>query len=365
MSELLPPVNGSCSEMDSVLSYASPVRRVSRLAVWSMWMGIAGIFTAVFGIGLLVGAAGLVVGIMALVRIGANPETLDGKRYAVAGIVLGGICVPVLIFALMKPSIGRPAEMAYRSSCQANLRGIAQMMALYANDNGDVFPVVPFAAFGPANGGTFEVTGGATDAAAMTVMETPGNPVAGSPLAGPWLLVLNGMASSKQFICHSDANADLAAHAPSTDATGNYFLMFQAGDQISYSFAYPYTREGKVGGWWKNTADGSVPVASDMAPVPGTGSPKRVLSASGGAAGNSGNHKGVGQNVAFGDNHVDFVRSTAVGQSGDNIFTVSGKIGGSAAGTAPTLAPINIDGTPGNYDTVMVPEWNLDTGKLW
>ncbi len=69
--------------------------------------------------------------------------------------------------------------------------------------------------------------------------------------------------------------------------------------------------------------------------------------------------------MVYGDSHVDFDRTPAVGQGGDNIFTSSGGATGSPTGIAPRLGPINVGGIPGGYDTLMVPARNLDTGKLW
>lgn len=348
-----------------------PLAKTSGMALASMILGIVGIVTGCLGIGILLAIVGLILGIVSLNAINRNPARLGGKGYAIAGIVLGAaglVTVPVMI-AVMLPALRRAKEMANRSVCAANLRGIGQSMAVYASSNANAFPVVPYAPYGPSNGGTMAgLTGGTNSTAAIAKMYAPGSAVAGSPLAGPWVMVMNGQLPPKQFICRSDANAEFDSPARTTDAGGSYFMMFQADNQVSYSFAYPYTPDGRVGGWWRNTADASLPLASDMAPLNGTGKPARdVAAGAGGREGNSGNHLGEGQNVVFGDYHVDFARTSRVGGvSGDNIFTVSSGSGGSPTGTAPKLAPIRVGGgSLGNYDTVMVPERDLDTGKLW
>src|SRR5580704_17526467 len=93
MSDWSPVTKGAGSETDLVLNYASPERRVSRLAIWSMWLGIIGILTSVFGIVLLIGPIALVTGIISLVLINMNPMLLRGKGYAVAGMVAGPLAL--------------------------------------------------------------------------------------------------------------------------------------------------------------------------------------------------------------------------------------------------------------------------------
>ena len=339
---------------ERALDYPSPQERICSWGLLALGLGAGGVLTAMLMVGGVLGLGAIVFGFVALFEIGHDPLRKGGKGFAWVGIALG--IAAVLLSAIVVPSIGRPKSGYGRGMCAANLRGIVQSMAVYASSENDAFPVVPYAPFGATNGGTMVATG------VMADMFKPGSPVAGSPLAGPWMLVANGYVATKQFLCRDDPWAKARAGSP--DAAGNDYLMFQEDDQISYSFAYPWTPEGKVGEWWKETDDASLPIASDMAPVPGTGKPKRDLAVAGKQ--NTGSHDGTGQNVAFGDNHVEFERETSVGQRGDNIYTVSGDLKrGSPAGFAPTLAPIRVGGTPGNYDTVMVPERNLDTGKLW
>jgi hypothetical protein len=352
---------------DSVLAYGERQPKLSAMALTSMILGIIGVVTLLCaGIGLLPGIVALILGIISLVAINREPQRLGGKGFAIAGIVLGGmsfLALPLLI-AILLPSLGRARELANRGTCSANLRGIVQSMAVYGVDNMDAYPVVPFAPYNSANAGTgpaLAVSG--TPAQAVESMYKPGSPVAGAPLAGPWILVMDGSIATRQFLCKSDK--DGTAPAMSSDSTGSNYVQFQADNQISYSFDYPYTHDGKVGGWWRNETDASLPIAADMAPLTGTGKPKRDVAAPGTRAGNSGNHGGEGQNVVFGDNHVEFKNSSAVGQGGDNIYTLSGMAGGAPVGVAPKVGPLDVDGTPGNYDTVMVPERDLDTGKLW
>jgi hypothetical protein len=189
-----------------------------------------------------------------------------------------------------------------------------------------------------------------------------GSPQNGSPLAGLWVLVVRGDVASKQFLCKSDGH--VRGPAALNGPTGGAYTNFQSDDQISYSVSYPYDSDGKVGKWWSASMDASLPILSDMAPLQGTGRPARDVTASGKTA-NSLTHQGDGQNVAFGDAHVEFARLPNVGQNADNIFTM-GMTGPTERGTQPRPGvPMTITGSPGGYDVLMVPARNEDTGGLW
>jgi hypothetical protein len=153
------------------------------------------------------------------------------------------------------------------------------------------------------------------------------------------------------------------------DKAGRYHDNFQNGNQLSYSIAYPWMADGSAAPYWKATIDASIPLMSDVAPLQGTGTPPGlaadVIAKPLTRSANSANHEGDGQNVVFGDNHVEFTRLPTCGQSSDNIFTSSGspstgplEFGGIPAGTAaPTLTA-----TKAPYDIVMLPVRNSTTG---
>jgi len=102
-----------------------------------------------------------------------------------------------------------------------------------------------------------------------------------------------------------------------------------------------------TGSWWHNTTDTSLPIASDIGPLDGSGSspvaqtpgePGGGVPANGPKAWNSPNHQRDGQNVGFADGHDEFVRRADIGQNSDNIFTQNGT---NVAGSTITInAPI-------------------------
>jgi hypothetical protein len=278
-----------------------------------------------------------------------------------SAVVLGAATVGLLL-----PSIGCTRSGTVRGTCEANIRGIVQSMNVYGASAADAYPVVTYApytrALNESRGVAHAVSGGIEN-----IYYTAPFPQAGSVPACVWILAAMGDVSTKQFICKSDCFA--TGLAETQDATGRCYDNFQNGRQLSYSFAYPWKADGTPGAWWKSTADSSIPIAADMTPMQGTGTPARNLAPTAVPADprtwNSGNHQGEGQVVAFGDAHAEFLRRPDVGPLSDNIYSMSGtpsrgpaQFGGIPAGTA---TPQLIESGPA-YDIVMLPVRNESTG---
>jgi prepilin-type N-terminal cleavage/methylation domain-containing protein len=294
------------------------------------------------------------------------------------------VAIIALLIAILIPSLGRAKELANRSACGASLTGIIKALNLYAAENSDSFPLVlppttankinnpvPQPSTGAPNGtGNFQQT--------LTSYYNSANAQLGDPMANMWLLVLKGNLGPKQFICKSDPAAPTPADQ--VDSSGNFYDDFGEvggvknttnGNQ-SYSFAYMWTNTTGAGNWWRTTVDSSLPLAADMAPLNGTGSPVRnlaqTLTAAQTAANfpltvNSNNHTaGEGQNVGFADTHVEFTKNPYVGQGGDSIWT-------SSPGGTPTVytsasnftAPAT---SSAPYDILLVPVRDAGTNNL-
>ena len=243
-------------------------------------------------------------------------------------------------------------------------------MRVYAEDNNNTYPIVPFASYDTLpNAAKGTPVAKDVDAVLRQYYAAP-NPQAGSVQACLWVLVLTGQVAPLQFVCSEDRSADRNAVAV-MDKGGNYFNNFQNPKQLSYSMAYPWNAEGRPGAWWTNTSDASLPIIADMTPLQGTGKPARNLTPAreptDSKTWNSGNHQGDGQNVGFGDSHAEFCRRPDVGQQNDNIYTMSAspstgpaQFGGIPAGkTAPVLTA---DKAP--YDIIMLPVRNETTGGM-
>lgn len=53
------------------------------------------------------------------------------------------IAIIALLVAILLPTLGRAKELARQAMCQANLNGIGKGFVLYANDSGDMMPLMP------------------------------------------------------------------------------------------------------------------------------------------------------------------------------------------------------------------------------
>jgi prepilin-type processing-associated H-X9-DG protein len=254
-------------------------------------------------------------------------------------------------------------ELANRSVCAANLRGLMQAMVVYSADNADCYPAFALPASATAYDVTFkEMKGGRGGITAVEELY-PANKGTSNPMAYEWMLVASGSVAAKQFVCRSDGGA-VAAEMRSKE--GEQYLGFQSGRNFSYSVTYPWTEaNGKVvvGAWWRNTVDAGLAVMSDMAPYFGrTAADMKGAAGEVGAnekwllaKGNSANHLLDGQNVSFADGHVEFSRTPAVGENGDSLWGIRDADGRTerfiGAGTLPHV----VQGLPGTFDSVMVP----------
>jgi prepilin-type processing-associated H-X9-DG protein len=195
----------------------------------------------------------------------------------------------------------------------------------------------------------------------------------GDPYACLWICVLKGTVSPKSFICKADPGSPQAMQI--ADSSGRFYQDFAPAFTVpggppvaSYGFAYPWAKQGttptfNVAGYWHNTADSSIPIASDA------GSGTRSASAPSAKLGNSLNHNGEGQNVAFADAHVEFQKTPLVGQGGENIFDVYPTDTVTTFDRTPNYSsnrtPIDVVGKAGAWLTTMVPQRTAAAGSAW
>ena len=332
--------------------------KTSRLAIASMILGICALpLVFFFCVGIVPAFLAVALGNNALAAIQDNPQAYTGKRMAIAGIIAGaGSLFSVALLSVLVV-LGSLRQAPSRSVCAANIRWISQSMAVYAKDNSDQYPIIS-----PNGGYAFAHTSAGTPGpdANKVIASIYAAPPAPSVTQNLWLLVLTGQVAPKQFICPFDPSHPVVA---TTTVAGNYQTNFNDAGKpsdftYSYSFAYPWTTTtGAIGDWWKDTTDAGLPLISDMAPMGGTGANTTTTTDPALKTANSFNHNRDGQNVGFGDSHVEFARRPDCGQQFDNLFTFNGGTP-SATGTAFTggKAPnIANGGAPGNYDICLVP----------
>lgn len=137
------------SSFNTPVEPAPSESKTSGLAIASLILGIIGILTTLFLIGPLFGIVGLILGIIAVKKIGKPGQATDGKGLAIAGIATSSISVAVMLLLIL-PAIllgmtmpmwaGRAREIANRTICSSNLHGIQKAMISYAARNDDQFP---------------------------------------------------------------------------------------------------------------------------------------------------------------------------------------------------------------------------------
>ena len=113
----------------------------------SQGMAIGSLVCGIVGLGCLpVGIVGIVLGIVALVRISREPNRYKGTGMAVGGIctgVVGLLTSAALMIAVTLPSLSRARELSKRTICAANLRAIGSAILQYAADENNVDAAFP------------------------------------------------------------------------------------------------------------------------------------------------------------------------------------------------------------------------------
>jgi prepilin-type N-terminal cleavage/methylation domain-containing protein/prepilin-type processing-associated H-X9-DG protein len=286
-------------------------------------------------------------------------------------VVIGIIA---LLISILLPSLNRARETANKVKCASNLRQIGQAILLYANDNNGSYPR------------TLMDTSGSP----LAVWATPNTTVAGTPdpfasttpaaqqeavndvSASLFLLLRTEDITPAVFVCpSSNANAwDYSGGANTAQNFVNFgvVLATPVNTILSYSYENPYPSTGAISNGWK--LNSSLPpdyaVASDINPgtaVPNvsgsvwtgatpvlTNSPSSIM-----RTGNSANHGQDGQNVLYGDGHVEFQNNPFCGSQRDNIFTSR-----STSATAGTTNPFTSGGSVG-YKIVNYPYDSADS----
>lgn len=139
------------------------------------------------------------------------------------------VAIIALLISILLPSLSRARELAKRSVCASNLRGIGQSMHIYANDNLEWFPVQQSTAgFGSSSTapGTSNHNFVATMGRLYTKRATDNtsDPNGDSSLLTSshigrslFMLVIDGQSTPKQFLCPSadDTEDDLRNYTSS------------------------------------------------------------------------------------------------------------------------------------------------------
>jgi len=261
-------------------------------------------------------------------------------------VVIGIIA---LLISILLPSLNRARETANRVKCASNLRQIGTAIALYANENRGAYPRTAYSGGSgttapPAATWGTPYAAGATGAVGTTGADpfanAAGVPSTGSPTYAP---TFNDVSAALYLLLRTQDLVPEVYTCPSSNAerfdyggTGRGALEFTnwlgvAGvkTNTSYSYQNPYPSQQAISAGFKlnNSITAEFAVMSDVNPgiTPDTTDDiTKVMSTSSSRdtrLGNSSNHDKDGQNVLYGDGHVDFVQNPFVGVQRDNIFT--------------------------------------------
>jgi prepilin-type N-terminal cleavage/methylation domain-containing protein/prepilin-type processing-associated H-X9-DG protein len=262
-------------------------------------------------------------------------------------VVIGIIA---LLISILLPSLNRARETANRVKCASNLRQIGQAILLYSNDSKGPYPRTIYV--GGPSPMTISTTGinvqgySASTADVPTTsngITDPFNLPAAANVASAggydnnvpqalYLLLRTEDITSAVFVCPS-SNATADVYGGGTNTALNQVNFSNIQNNLSYSYACPYPDTTALGSGFKMVQglEPTFAVAADINPgttgnsgndnvcFPNTSSSGLQMQ-----EGNSNNHGKQGQNVLYGDGHVEFQNNPFCGVNRDNIYTRGG-----------------------------------------
>lgn len=232
--------------------------------------------------------------------------------------------------------VKRMNEADRRVRCATQLRQIGQGMLLYSNENRQAYPRTTYdmtTADKPVWGTPYEQDPSLTGVRTQQVdpFTTDGTPIAkfrpaaNDVSAAFFLLLRTQDINTDMFICPSTFRAafDFGGTGTALSWT-NWKGIAGLRDHLTYSVQNPYGLKDAVSSGWKWNANlgPEYAIVADM--NPGSDELLKVTSNSDATtlrAVNSQNHGGDGQNILFGDGHVEFLATPFVGSQRDNIYT--------------------------------------------
>ena len=272
----------------------------------------------------------------------SSPQKAKGFTLVELLVVIGIIA---LLISILLPSLNKARETANKVKCGNNLKEIGTAMQLYANDNHQFFPKTYYEkGTNPSDSG-YLVSGasalGLTDPFSVSDYALCVGTINNVPQA-LFLLIRTEDMDPKVFVCPSAGATPDTYGGPGTTSL-NQINFTNISQNLSYSMQNPYTDFNSSGtfSWEYGYIDPGFAMAADINPgTVGTGSTtSNVIAVTSSSSsqdvlqGNSLNHQQVGQNVLYGDNHVEFQNTPFVGVDYDNIYTRGGPSMGLPAGS--------------------------------
>ena len=295
----------------------------SGMAIAAMVLGIMSIFTCA-----LTAIPAIILGIVSLVRIEKSGGSLTGRGFAIAGIVVPSVSLPLiaLLMGIMMPALARTRQVAFRMVCGTNLSGIGKAMLIYANDYEDELP----RAGGRNSMWSKNIPNWqASNRYAAYGLNADGSGGQANISSCFYLLVKYCEVTPKSFICKGDTGA--TEFRTSDEGAGNMGLIDlwdfgpEPSKHCSYSYHMPFGLYALT-----TSSEPGLAVAADRNPWQDSPSATAkhypgIYNPDGGRmavrAGNAITHQEDGQNVLFVDCHVGFEKRPFCGINDDNIYT--------------------------------------------
>ena len=288
------------------------------------------------------------------------------RRLSAADVVVSTTILVLLgTFGVAWAQVANDVQM--RVKCASNLRMIGQAMMLFSNEHGGAMPRTR-AEKGAAN--PVPVWGtpyrdnknlGPVDAKLANPLDANAGaaPKPNDVTAALFLLIRTQDIGPANFVCPSTGQTgwNYGSTARQHNTARNWTNWpgdATQRDHLSYSMQNPYasadaTRKGFK---WNNALPPSFAIAADMNPGIDAllkltvNSPRDQM-----IKGNSPNHGGEGQNVLFGDGHVQFDSKPFIGVDDDNIYTY-----GPSGTKHPNQGGDGIVGSPADAnDSILLP----------
>jgi len=274
-------------------------------------------------------------------------------------VVIGIIA---LLISILLPSLNRARETANRVKCGSNLRQIGQAILLYSNENKGAYPRTIYDA---TKGNSFHTDGtnGGTVVDPFKTTTPAWTSNTNDPVMAMFLLIRTQDITAEVFVCPS-SNDEKDNYGTAAGANAQNHGSFSDKKNFSYSIANPYPTTTAVnnGYRWNSTLGAEFAVAADINPGTDNGYNVTVAdefsSAKDMQKSNSPNHQGAGENVLYGDGHVEFQQNPFCSTKRDCIYTNSGTTDGSK--TTSKTDPNSAGGQQPTWagDSVLLPTGN-------